>query len=721
MPRSFAHLTLGLAAGLRLAAQAPEDSTLKDLMELLNTPVSTASKRAERAIEAPGVISLVTRDQLRDYGWESLNDVLYNLPGFGASRDYDRRTVASRGLFEGWNNNHLLHLVDGIPMNDALYGTAYTWEISPLFLARSVEVVRGPGSALYGSNATNGVVQVRTLSIKDLLGAGEMNLRLGQRGERVMDVLTGARGDHANLTVGFSTFRTDGDPRPSVDGSLRPAPGGGLAAFPVQERRGNSYLWMKAQGEGTFSGWSLQYHRQAWDYQTGHGWIWFIPDRPEDLREVRETAALAYSGTLGKDWSQEYLVRVQRHDLVWNLRFYPEGGAGYGHGLNEFLDTGARDVFGRAQWSVNLPKNANLLFGVEATRFEYNGDRAHTSNVDLVTFLEHPGNATQPQGPWLEWLKDHPMLNTGFYAQFTSGALLGEQLKAVLGVRADRTAFDFTRPGTGITGSRSFSQTSPRLALVYMPAKDFALKAMWGRAFRSPAPAELGGANTFTLASNLDGLKPETLDTLEVAADWIVNGRMNWRTNLFRTRFNDQIAYSAANANLSTNIYSLTTQGLESELLFRAGNWQAFVNASVMKRTAETSLDRFVAASPDALTWEPKVRFKAGLVGDFGVWQVAGVLRQQGAVARRSSEVGTQTVPGTGTEIDLDAMRARSLDGYLTVDARLGWTFHPGMSLSLQATNLMDTDKNRTVKVGAFPFDYLGDRRKVSLLLRVAF
>ena len=99
---------------------------LMDLMQLLQTPVTSSSKIEQKTIEAPNVISVVSKEHIKLYGWESLNDILYKQPGFGPAQDYDRHTVSSRGLFEGWNNNHLLFLIDGMPFNDNLYGSAYT-------------------------------------------------------------------------------------------------------------------------------------------------------------------------------------------------------------------------------------------------------------------------------------------------------------------------------------------------------------------------------------------------------------------------------------------------------------------------------------------------------------------------------------------------------------------------------------------------------------------
>lgn len=720
-------LTWILAAsslGWAQEAAPQQDKLLEDLMSLLNTPITTASKRAEKAIEAPSVVSVVNREQIGTYGWNSLNEVLYSLPGFGASQDYDRRTVSSRGLFEGWNNNHILLLVDGIPMNDNLYGSAYTWEITPLFLARTVEVVRGPGSALYGSNATNSVVQVKTVSAKDI-GKAEFQLRMGSQGERILDVLAGAPGDLVSAVVGFNAYRTDGNSHMDYDGSLRTGAQGQLAQFWVNDARDSQYAWGKLEGEGALKGWSLQVHQQAWATKTGHGWVWQTPDLGEQLQEKRQILSLAYTGGMGAKGSQEYLLRYQRHDINWNLRFYPAGAFGgyYPNGVYELLETKAEDVFLRGQWGWELPEGASLLGGVEGTRFLYSGDAAHQSNIEMATFSPNPGDQILPLGPWLEYIKDHPITNTGFYAQFSSGRLMGAHFKAVLGIRQDRTAFDYAQLSVGghPTASKSYSQTSPRIAFVFTPIENLAFKAMYGKAFRSPAPSELAGANTLTLASNIEQLKPETLTTGEFAIDWIINPYLNWRTNVYQTKFADQIAYSAANANLSTNVYTLTTRGLETELLFGHGGWRGTVNYSFARRVDETILDPTIAPSPDRLTWEPAQRFKFG-VSYTNAWITAALSGSyQGLVERRSTDVGVQTVPLSGGTLDVDLYRPRSLDAWFSLDARVAWFVTPNFSVSLAGTNLLDTEKNKLVKVQAFPFDYKGEGRKLSLGLKLSF
>src|SRR5258707_15895266 len=107
-----------MAAPLRAAAQPAseldaEELNLFRLEELMSLQVASPAKLEQPVREAPAVMSIVTREQIVDYGWITLNDILFKQPGFAPSQDYDRRTVTARGLFEGWNNNHLLLLIDG--------------------------------------------------------------------------------------------------------------------------------------------------------------------------------------------------------------------------------------------------------------------------------------------------------------------------------------------------------------------------------------------------------------------------------------------------------------------------------------------------------------------------------------------------------------------------------------------------------------------------------
>jgi outer membrane receptor protein involved in Fe transport len=670
------------------------------LEDLLNIEIKSAAKISQHTNEAPNVISVVTADQIRSYGWLSLNDILCKQPGFQPSMDYDRRTVTSRGLFEGWNNNHLLLQIDGVPFNDNLYGTAYTWEITPVNFIKSVEIIRGPGSALYGSNATNGVISITTFSAADLDGKTMVQFRLGNVGTQQMDVLTGVAGKLLSLVAGFTSYRTAGNDYLSYDGSGRVDTDGNPAQFMTRDARKNDYFFAKIEGEKELSGLSLQIHQQDWDFQTGLGWLWMIPDFNEAMKESRTMISLAYKPQGQGNFSQEYVLRYQRHDIDWNMILYPNDAFSgyYPTGVREYLNTESQDLFARVQYAYLLRHDAMLLGGVEGTMFLYNGDNEHYSNTNFTDGSPYPGGVMIAQGSWLQWIKDQPLFNVGVYGQFTSGELFGKQLQATLGMRFDTEFFNFNaidKPGAPIE-SKSFSQFNPRLGLVFKAATDLSIKLMAGQAFRAPSPAEMFGANTYTLASNLRNLKPETVTTLEAAADWRLSKQLNWRVNAFYTKSENQIAYSISNYNLSTNVYTLSSAGIETELLFGVDRFMGFLNYSFAQRLDEQILDPTIAISKTSLTWAPAHALNLGLTFKASGFNIAVAGHYQGQVARRTSDMlSAVNLP----------LRPEEVGAWFSADAKIEYQATPFLDLTCTITNVFDATRF-LIKNFDYPFDY---------------
>jgi iron complex outermembrane receptor protein len=754
MTAAMARLLLVLLSATQPPAgtEATPDASTRDASrrDASTSPATTASQ-AERATadvhvatkigrplrETPGAVDVVDRDEARTHGWTSLADVLYQQPGFAPAQDYDRRTVGARGLFEGWNNNHLLHLVDGVPWNDNLYGSAYTWEITPLAMARTVEVLRGPGSALYGSYAMNGVVQVNTVSAVDLGGVGMAEVRAGNQGTLAYDLLAGfGAGKPVSGVIGYSSSETDGNEYPSYDGSARldSAPSSTpaadeLARFDTRDRRSSRYLWAKVEARGDDLGaLDAQLHEQYWDFETGHGWLWWIPDFGESMDETRRLASLRWRPEVARDGrlAQEYVLRFQRHSIDWSTRYYPNGAFDgyYPAGMWEDLDTHADDLFARAQLQWNLGDRAEALFGVEADRFLYDGDHEHDATVDVDDaaggYPPFPNGATMPLGPWLDPLLDHPIDSLGGYGQLTARKRSGLPIELTLGARWDHTKVDYdaiAEPGRP-QRSRTFDEVSPRAAVVFLPGDTVAVKLMTGRAFRAPTPTELAGAHTFSLASNIEQLDPERVTTTEVETEWRATRRLTLRADLFHTRFENQIAYSAANFNLSTNLFTTETSGLETELLYARGRFSGFANGTFDRRDDEEVIDVTIAPSPDRVAWAPARVANLGASWRAADYSAALVVHWQGPVERRASEVGVQTLPLSTAVLDLDLYRPRDVASWTSVDARVAHALPHGFEIALEARNLLDRDRE-LVKVLAFPFDYRQETRRWLVSLRL--
>ncbi len=163
------------------AAPAQEDEDLGDEFELLEEDeemladeVKSASKRRQSIFDSPSAITVMTREDIQASGATSLVDLLRRVPGFDV---YDMKPsfplVGARALTES-SNNLVLLLIDGREGNVELAGypmwAALTIDIEEI---ERVEIIRGPGSTLYGANAFAAVISFQLLPLMmHLLGGG---------------------------------------------------------------------------------------------------------------------------------------------------------------------------------------------------------------------------------------------------------------------------------------------------------------------------------------------------------------------------------------------------------------------------------------------------------------------------------------------------------------------------------------------------------------------
>jgi len=206
---TFTHPDMEIASasiGLydRIDAQMSDLGSLElteiSLEDLLNMEVTTVSKSSERISDAPGVISVLTKDEINRFGGITLKDLLERIPGLIGSTVYmtDRSTIAPRGDQVLASSSHVLLLIDGRPMREALEGgiKGEMYEAFPVNSIERIEVIRGPGSVLYGSNAFSAVINVITekpdenqISISGMGGSpgdygvsGEVKIKAGDLG-----------------------------------------------------------------------------------------------------------------------------------------------------------------------------------------------------------------------------------------------------------------------------------------------------------------------------------------------------------------------------------------------------------------------------------------------------------------------------------------------------------------------------------------------------------
>lgn len=190
------------AAAAQVSAQGnPVDLASLPLEQLLHLEVVTASRFDQKADHAPSAVQVISAQDIRAHGWRTLGEALESLPGLYLSDTGLYTYLGARGqLRAGDYDTRFLLLIDGHRINDPVYSQSPVGAEFPLDMAlvERIEYVPGPGSAVYGSNAFFGVINVLTKS-PGLPGSGEVALNGGSYG---------THGARAVLSTGGAWGRT---------------------------------------------------------------------------------------------------------------------------------------------------------------------------------------------------------------------------------------------------------------------------------------------------------------------------------------------------------------------------------------------------------------------------------------------------------------------------------------------------------------------------------
>jgi outer membrane receptor for ferrienterochelin and colicin len=140
-----------------------------ELEELINSLISVSSKKAMNTRETPGIISLITEEEIKNSGARDLIDVLRLIPGIDFGVDVEG--VVGLGMRGNWaNEGKILILLDGQETNEIMFASSQLGNRFPIDLIKRIEIIRGPGSAIYGGYAEYGVVNIITKQAEDING-----------------------------------------------------------------------------------------------------------------------------------------------------------------------------------------------------------------------------------------------------------------------------------------------------------------------------------------------------------------------------------------------------------------------------------------------------------------------------------------------------------------------------------------------------------------------
>ncbi len=434
------------------------DISLDELTELTVGTVQGASKHEQKTTEAPASVTVLESEEIQRYGYRTLADLLQSVRGFHVSSDRNYSFLGTRGVNQQDFNSHVLVLVNGHRINQTLSDGGFIGGAFPLDvdLIERVEVVRGPGSVLYGNNAFFGVINVVTKRGRDF-GSGEVSgavasfetysgrVTYGDRTKNGVEfLLSGSYLDSGGeKNIYFPAFN---QPRLNVNN--------GIAVRNDAERYGSLFgmiQWRDFTLQGSF----LDRRKTAPSAP-----LFSLFNHPRNRSsDERGYVDLKFEHAFPDDLDLTALVYYDRYDVGISLPYGPP--FSLMDEINRVDQTG--------EWWGSEVRLSKKLFEVHRLSLgtEYRDDfrqEAVNYNEEPYVLFTHLQRQRSSVGVYLEGefrLWDGMMFHAG-------------------GRYDDYSGYDPT--------------LSPRMALVYNPFDQSTFKVMYGTAFRTPNFRELADA-----------------------------------------------------------------------------------------------------------------------------------------------------------------------------------------------------------------------------------
>jgi outer membrane receptor for ferrienterochelin and colicin len=403
-----------------------------DLDELSNIKVTTASKFSEKLSDAPSDMSVVTKDELRRFGGITLFEILERVAGLTGSSAFfaDRSIIAARGDQTRTDSGHILILINGRPVREVIEGgvSSDILESFPVNLLERIEVIKGPGSVLYGSDAYSGVINLITQKAEgngfhasaagggagEAAGSEEILIERGG-----LNVVEGAQYHQMPLwnTV-FQSF-----PNPSNLAYSQNAT--------VRDDGEGAYLGLNYKGLSFMSSYTAVEEAS------------FVRGIVGDVRLKRGFGDLGYSLKAAAKWQMTFNLTYTR--FLLDAPAYPDA----------HRDATEADF----EWTnfVTFSERDRLTFGTTVNRIQ--GKEMYSGVQPALT------------------VEDAKRWGGGFYIQ-QEHRLTGD-LTLIGGVQANKI------------GSLAWNVV-PRGGILWNPAEHFTMKALYGGAFRAPSLDETG-------------------------------------------------------------------------------------------------------------------------------------------------------------------------------------------------------------------------------------
>lgn len=490
-PRGWLVLSLGLLASSCAQAAQPTLDNLLDLSldQLLQLNITSASRYEETILDTPATVMVVTDVQIRERGYQNLVDLLADLPGFDVQRAVDvtrYNWITVSGLSGA---NRLLIFRDGVRVDSPTGDTIVLGQNLPLFSAKRVEIVFGPSAAVYGADAFGGVVNIITRDDRSSL-----SVRLGSADTHSLDLQVAAK-LNSGLAINLGGNIYQDQRYEHLSDPARSEPMNAVAfnnsvLIPAAEREA---FRAPVESESAFAqlgygGVELGAHYWQFQQQSNVGVrLQESLSGAEDLAVTRLSAFyLRYNTDLSERLHNRVLVDYSRYEIRPETRF---------SNIFSNFQPAYKYLFGEKRTLEN-----QLEFTLsDAHRFAGGLGRELFTGIPRTPDLMQPydpSRGADEQGQFYPntnlpvQLYDLEYSNSFAYTQWA--AKWNEQWSSTAGLRYDRS-------------SRYDEAINPRIGLVYQPASETVIKAMYGEGFRAPSAT----AESYVTFGSFNGAQDE--------------------------------------------------------------------------------------------------------------------------------------------------------------------------------------------------------------------
>ena len=548
-------LTLELAGPVSGVADGVATSDLaqlsiEELMQIEIPTVVGASKHEQKVTEAPASVTIVTAEDIKRYGYRTLADVLNSVPGFYTTYDRIYSYASVRGVNRpGDFGGRLLITVDGHRVNDPIFDQAPIGAdfVLDLDLVERIEIIRGPGSSLYGNNAFFGVINIVTRRGRNLKGT-EASASVAS-----YDTVTGRLTYGDRLNNGLEIL---------LSGTLQDSEGHDRLHYPEFQDVNNGV----AEGLDGSRFQNLFLKLAYGEFLLEGAYV----DRHKDIPTAAYGTVFNQPGNYAAD-ERSYLQLSHRHAFADGAevasRLYYDV---YKYTADNLFDYDP-EFPGRITINRDVARSTSLGSELQASRTVFQKHR-------LTAGAEYRHDFSMQQrnydvNPPFTYLDSNPSADTfGCYVQ--DEVPIMNRLALNAGVRYDY--FD------------SFGDTvNPRTALMYTPWTNGVFKFLYGQAYRAPNAYE-----RFTRApgyKNNPDVGPETIRSYELVYEQILNASLRFNTSLFFNDAEDLITFSEDPSDglfRYENTDEVHSRGAEAELDWR-GHHGACGNISYTYTEAE--------------------------------------------------------------------------------------------------------------------------------------